>query len=408
MVADGAGSQPTEPIPTTGIGQPGLASFDRLLREFVGERKAVGAALAVTKDGRLVYARGFGLADRVRSEAVKPNSLFRIASISKPITGVATLQLVERGKLKLDDRVAQLLSLNETKDLRWQRVTVRQLLHHTGGWDRGVSFDPMFRSVEIARHCQTEPPAMPREIIRYMTEQPLDFEPGSRFAYSNFGFSLLGRVVELASGLPYCEYVRREVLAPLGIQRTRLGSTLLAGRAVEEVHYYDLKDQTGPAVMGKIGQQVPLPYGAWCLEAMDAHGGWIASAVDLVRFASAFDVPERCKVLQPGSIDTMFARPSGSAGQNSDGTPKDAFYGCGWNVRPVGKHGGRNTWHAGGLDGTSTLLVRRHDGLNWVVLFNCHEGAEGKELAFAIDGPLHTAADAVTDWPGEDQFDRWL
>lgn len=141
---------------------------------------------------------------------------------------------------------------------------------------------------------------------------------------------------------------------------------------------------------------------------MDSHGGWIASAVDLVRFASAFDVPDRSSILRPASIDAMFARPAGSAGQNPDGSPKDVYYGCGWDVRPVGKQGGRNTWHAGGLDGTSTLLVRRHDGLNWAVLFNCREGADDKELAAAIDGAMHVAADAVTAWPRTDQFDRWL
>ncbi len=130
--------------------------------------------------------------------------------------------------------------------------------------------------------------------------------------------------------------------------------------------------------------------------------------MDLVRFASAFDRPDRCPVLSPASIETLFARPAGLAGHEPDGRPKDAYYGCGWSVRPIGKQGGRNTWHAGALDGTSTLLVRRHDGLCWAVLFNSRVSADNKELAFAIDGPLHTAANAVTDWPDADQFGRWL
>ena len=392
----------------TGQERSQLASFDRLMHEFLAEHEPVGAALAVAKNGRLVYARGFGWSDRDRREPLQPAALLRIASISKPITGVAIVQLIQRGRLGLDDRVAERLRLDQTKDPRWRQVTVRQLLNHTGGWDRGQSFDPMFRSLEIARHFQGKPPAMPREILRYMQDQPLDFDPGSRFAYSNFGYSLLGRIVEQASGLDYGEYVRREVLAPLGIRRTRLGATLADRRAPGEVCYYDRQNRTAGAVIGQIGAQVPLPYGAWCLEAMDAHGGWIASAVDLVRLATAFDRPEHGPLLQPESVSTMLARPAGPAGHDSEGRTKDAYYSCGWNVRPVGSPTALNLWHAGGLDGTSTLLVRRHDGLCWAVLFNSREGAGGQELAFAIDRPLHVAADSVAEWPDDDGFDRWL
>ncbi len=229
--ADDTDASRTDALPMSGDERPELASFDRLMRQFVGQDQAVGAALAVTKAGRLVYARGFGFADRDRREPVSPNALFRIASISKSLTGVAVLQLIARGKLKLDDRVARLLELKNSKDPRWHEITVLELLHHTGGWDRALSFDPMFRSVKIARHFHSEPPAMPAEILRYMNEQPLDFDPGSRYAYSNFGYAVLGRIVEQASGLKYGEYVRREVLAPLGIRRSRLGATLLANRA---------------------------------------------------------------------------------------------------------------------------------------------------------------------------------
>jgi CubicO group peptidase (beta-lactamase class C family) len=142
-----------------------------------------------------------------------------------------------------------------------------------------------------------------------------------------------------------------------------------------------------------------LPYGAWCVEAMDAHGGWLASAPDLVRFASAFNDPRRGKVLKPKSMEIMFARPPGAAGREADGKPRDAYYACGWMVRPIGNTGGANIWHGGSLDGTSTLLVRRYDGLAWAVLFNSRDGAKKKAPADAIDSLLHQAADAVQTWP---------
>ncbi|HSX80035.1 MAG TPA: serine hydrolase domain-containing protein, partial [Candidatus Saccharimonadia bacterium] len=295
-------------LATSGIAHPELASFDELMTMFVKEEQVPGAGLAVTKDSRLVYARGFGLADRQQQQAVQPTAMFRIASLSKPITAVAVLQLVERKKLTLNAKVWDVLTLPEPSDARWRQVTILHLLQHTGCWDRDKSFDPMFRSVRIAQALNVSPPAEPRHIIRYMLGQPLDFEPGSRHAYSNFGYCLLGRVIERASGVAYERYVQQEVLAPLGIRRMRLGKSLPAQRVATEVVYYADKDRTGSAVVGAIGERVPLPYGAWSLEAMDAHGGWLASAVDLVRFAAAFDVPATCHILRPESIATMFAR----------------------------------------------------------------------------------------------------
>ena len=185
----------------------------------------------------------------------------------------------------------------------------------------------------------------------------------------------------------------------------RIGHTLRKDRAPGEVRYYGAPGKTTDAVVGpRMGKPVPWPYGGWYLEALDAHGGWIASAPDLVRFASAFDVPEQCPILTARGVHTMFARPSGLAGHTRKGAPRDSFYACGWQVRPVS--GGANTWHSGSLDGTNALLVRRHDGLSWAVLFNSREEFKKEEPAVAIDGPLHEAADAVKTWPTHDLFGR--
>ena len=412
--AGGVAAAPNDPpakLPVTGVAHPELHPFDKLMTDFVKENKVPGAALAVTKNGRLVYARGFGYADVESKAPVRPNSLFRIASISKPITAVAVLHLVERGKLKLDDRAFEKLALkavlegDDRPDPRLKKITVRELLHHTGGWDRDKSFDPMFRPLRIAKLVGTPPPAGQEAIIRYMLGKPLDFDPGERYAYSNFGYCVLGRLIEKASGEPYEKYVRDAVLAPLGIRSMRLGHTLKEQRAPGEVTYYDEKDRTAPAVVGP-RKPVPLPYGAWYLEAMDAHGGWIASAPALVKFAAAFDDPARCKVLNAKSVHTMFARPGGLAGHTKDGKPLAAYYGCGWQVRPVGNQGRANHWHTGSLDGTATILVRRHDGLCWAVLFNTRNNPKGEYLAGKIDPLVHQAADAVKRWPEGDLFDK--
>jgi CubicO group peptidase (beta-lactamase class C family) len=360
--------------------------------------------LAVARNGRIVYTRGYGYADRDKKEPVEPNALFRIASISKPFTAVAVLQLVQSGKLNLDDKVFQVLELKAPEDFavpldeRWKKVTILHLLQHRGGWDRDKSFDPMFRSPDICQEMKVAPPADQEAIIHYMLRQPLDFDPGERIVYSNFGYCLLGRVIEKVSGKGYEAYVKEKVLAPLGIKGMQLGKTLLKERAKGEVMYYDGE---GTAIMGpNIGKQEPMPYGCWCLESMDSHGGWIASAEDLVRFGAAFNRPKQCKILDAKSIQTMFARPPGAAGEDKNGKPADSWYGCGWSVRPVG-NGKENTWHGGSLDGTSTLLVRRSDGLTWAALFNSREAVKGQEPAGEINGLLHEAADAVKRWPGE-------
>ncbi len=400
---------PAEPcVVSTGRTDPRMASFDRMMCAFVSENHVPGAALAVTDGGRLVYARGFGYADVEAEQQVTPTSLFRIASVSKPITAVAILQLVQAARLHLDDRVFEILKYEPflpegaSRDPRLDRVAIRQLLEHRGGWDRDRSFDPMFRSVPFANMLGVRPPAEPEHIIRCMLGTPLDFDPGERYAYSNFGYCLLGRVIEAVSGQTYERYVQEHVLAPLGIRSMRIGETRLKGRAENEVRYYD--SGCGRSVFADdLNEPTPRPYGAWYLEAMDAHGGWIASAVDLARFAAAFDDPANCKVLSAESIRTMYERPAGTADIESGGTPDPVYYSCGWSNRVLAG-GKRNHWHAGALAGTASLLVRRHDGRNWVVLCNAGSGNGGERLSSLIDPLVHRAAGEVEQWPEYDLF----
>jgi CubicO group peptidase (beta-lactamase class C family) len=313
------------------------------------------------------------------------------------------LRLIELGLLRLEDNPFEFLkvALPPESDPRLKKVTLKQLLQHTAGWDRAVSFDPMFRPVLIAKDQKVQPPAGPMDIIRYMTKQKLDFTPGERYAYSNFGYCILGRVIEKATGQSYEAAVQKHLFDPLGVKNTQLGKTLTVAK--NEVKYID--DKKAAAVMGPdFGKQVPRPYGAWHLEAMDAHGGWISTASDLVRFASAFDKPGECKFLKAASVQTMFTRPHGLAGHDKEGKKKDVFYGCGWQVRTLGKEERMNTWHNGALDGTATILVRRSDGLCWAVLFNARSNAKGTYLGGLIDPLLHDAANKVKRWPDRDMF----
>lgn len=394
-------------VPTVGIGAQGrpvtvAEAFDREVEAFMQARQVPGGALAVLKNGRLVYARGYGWADREKQIPVRPESLFRIASLSKPLTAVAVLRLVEAGRLDLDARAFELVKLEPLSsararpDRRLAQITIRQLLHHTAGWDRDRSFDPMFRSREIARVAGEPPPAGPQAIIRYMLGRKLDFEPGTRYAYSNFGYCVLGRLIEAVSGLSYERFVQEKLLAPIGIRPMQLGRTRTA--ASGEVCYY-MRDATqAESVFPGTPRKVPWPYGGFYLEAMDAHGGWIASVTDLARFAAALHDPDRSPWLKPAGWRTMHAPPPPPVSRTKAGALEAAYYGCGWSLRPVGTEGKASSWHTGSLPGTHALLVRRWDGLSWVALFN--QRSEDKRLPdLALDPALHRAADAVTEWP---------
>ena len=392
------------------MGEP-QAAFDEVesvLQEFIRDHRVPGASLAITDHGRLVYARGFGYADIGRQEPVTPQSLFRIASISKPVTAVAILQLVDQQKLSLDDKVFELLAYephlesgNEL-DARQDKITIRHLLQHRGGWDRDQSFDAMFKSTEFSQLLGVEPPASPDTVIRVMLGKPLDFDPGERYAYSNYGYCLLGRVIEKITGQTYQEYVKQHVLAPIGITAMSIGATRRSGRQENEVRYYD--PRLGDSVFSEdLHSPVPQPYGAWHLEAMDSHGAWIASASDLVRFASAFDHAEKSPLLLTGSVKAMVARPDGLAGHQANGTPKAKYYGFGWSVT-VDESGQLTSSHGGSLPGTNTILIRRADRRNVALLFNTRISARVSRVVSAVLPSLNQAIDAIEEWPTHDLF----
>jgi N-acyl-D-amino-acid deacylase len=384
-------------------------AFDGAVNRFMEARGIPGGALAVTQDRRLVYVRGYGWADREKKEAARPDSLFRIASITKTFTSAAVLKLVAAGRLQMDAPAFAILQLEplpgQKPDPRLSRITVRQLLHHTGGWDKDKSGDPMFMSREIARANGEAPPANQQAIIRYMLGRPLDFDPGAQCAYSNFGYCVLGRIIEKISGVGYGPFVQREVLAPIGIRRMRLGLTPERGRAEGEVKYY-MAEREGGGNSNREDDAPTAPYTGFCLEAMDAHGGWVASAVDLARFAAALEDPVRESWLPAEARRLLYEPPAPPVSRQPDGSLAAVYYGCGWEVRPAGRHGKADYWHDGSLPGTATWLVRHAEGLAWALLFN--QRSNNRALPDrAIMSAMERAANSVGQWPGDDLFGKY-
>ncbi len=400
---------PPAEIPITGAAVPGMGSYDQGITDLMRRYAIPGGAVAVLRDGKLIYARGFGYADVENRTPVQPDALFRIASVSKPITGVAVMKLVEEGRLGLDDRVAPFIAHlvpapGAAVDPRWEQITIRQLLNHTAGWDRdrpNGGFDPMFRPGIAAAAVGAPAPASAETVIRYMKGMPLDFTPGERHAYSNFGYAILGRVIERASGMPYEEYVRSRVLHPVGADRTRLGSSRRGGALADEVKYY-LPGEPGlglaaplvPSVFPGEGT-VPVTYGGYYLEAMDSHGGWVSSAVDLVRFMAGVDG----RASRPDLLGAALV-----AEMTSGGVPVCAggvcHYAAGWLVRPT--QGEANWWHGGSLPGTTSLLVRSYHNFSWVALFNAR--SVSGNFDGELDAALWDALARTTSFPAHDLF----
>jgi CubicO group peptidase (beta-lactamase class C family) len=338
--------------------------------EFMGKYKVPGFSVAIAKDGKLVYAEGFGMADTA-GEKLTPRHRFRIASVSKPITSVTIMSLIEQTRLGLSERVfgkGGVLGLDfGTPPYRphVEEITIEHLLTHTaGGWDnQGPDPDPMF----------TNPSMNHARLISWTLDNlPIRHTPGEHHAYSNFGFCLLGRVIEKRAGVGYAAYVRDNILRRCGISAMEIAGNTLADRRPLEVVYY--------------GQKGEDPYGMQVAR-MDSHGGWIATPTDLVRFLVRVDgFATKPDILKPETLRTMTTGSSANSG-----------YAKGWMVNKQD-----NWWHNGSLPGSTTLMVRTSGGFCWAALTNTRQLGSGIDLA--LDKLIWNMVGKVTSWPTLDLF----
>jgi CubicO group peptidase (beta-lactamase class C family) len=321
--------------PVRGGQVPGFEALERIV---VGHMARIGARAATVAVGRgdaLVYARGFGWADRARTEPVEPDALMRIASVTKPITAAAAGRLITQGRLLANEPVLPRLGYGvEPSDPRWWLITVHLLIEHRGGWDAHERHDPLFHVDAIARRLRLDRPPEPDDIVRYMLREPLQYTPGRRKAYSNFGYCVLGRMIERASGMRYVDYLRAEFLEPLGIVDVTVGRN--GERAPREVEYPDRANHFNT-------------------ETGDAAFGLIASAPALVRFLERFWL---------------------------DGTPR--------------RRGTRGSYVVyGSLPGTSAMVRQLPSGVDYAVLMNARRDAshraDQQRLSRALDAAVEAA-----------------
>ena len=350
----------------TGQEVPGFAGIDDMIHDQMMRHDISASSVAITKDSRLVYARGYTW-DQPDVAPVQPTSLFRTGSIAKSITSIAIHQLIEDGLLSYDTRVAETLGLEppsgRSADPWLELVTVDHLLTHTVGWDKyDGGIDPMvFRDLWVALSLGILPPPTRHEIATFMTGEPFQFYPGTRWAYCNFGYLLLQMLAEHVTGLDFPEYVNDNIFRPVGVGRARMAHSPRADLAPTERVY--------------VGDYEGDPY-AMGWENAYAAGGIVLSAPDLARLYTAlFDDPNASGLLRRDTIDSMLSLPFEAS--------RDMGYGRGWIFEKFFVDSGHTMgWltdpndglevyaHGGGGPGVHAIALWRTDGIGFFWLSN--------------------------------------
>ncbi len=367
---------------------------DAFMEKFREQNGLKGVVVAIVKDEKLVFARGYGLADEQAQIQVTPYHLFRLASVSKLITAVAIMKLVENSKISLESKVfgkygilndEQFLQIKDKQ--RLEKITVRHLLNHSGGWTQRYG-DLAFLPKAVSKGVGDPLPVNIDSYIKFVTTHRVHFEPGSNSVYSNLGYLILGKIISKVSGTDYESFVKKEVLEPAGITDMQLGGSFWDEARPNEVRYYQPEDGQPVESFDGSGRMVPKTYGGNDIHLLGSAGGWLASPIDLMKLIVVIDNEPKVKdILSAESISEMtHVDPSG--------------------LDPLGWRGTNDKgewWRTGTLPGTSALVRRQADGISWVILSNT-SNYKGPRLAIEMERVMARILQKVDQWPDYDLF----
>jgi CubicO group peptidase (beta-lactamase class C family) len=367
--------------------------MDDQIEHFMRRWEIKGASLAIMKNERLIYAKGYGWADREAGDSTEVRHIFRIASVSKLITAAAIMKLWEDGKLSLSDKIfadngiLNLPQFSEIRDKRVKDITIEQLLRHKGGFSNRAG-DPMFNLAEVSKKLNLARAATTDEIISYALSHRLGYQPGSGTRYSNVGYLILSRVIETVSGESYQEYVKKSVLYPAGVYDMHIAGNLYSDKLSNEVKYYGANDEEMVESYDGSGRLMPRWYGGNNIEALLGAGGWVASPSELLKLVAALDGRDNIKdLLSKECIEIMTS-------SSSSTLP------IGWaKCTPNGE------WsRTGTLSGTSAMVKYNRNGYSWVFVTNTSSW-KGSRFPGYIDAFFRGAIHKVADWPQRDLFE---
>ncbi len=341
-----------------------VAQIDSIINAPIAAGKVVGASVAVVKGRDTIVAKAYGLANLELDVPTPPNAIYEIGSVTKQFTGAAIMQLVEQGKVSLDDDIKKYLP---TYNSQGRKILVRQLLDHTSGI-KGYTEIPEFRQFGAYK--------LPRDtLVNLFAKKPFDFEPGDEEIYNNSAFYLAGLIIEKVSGDSYEDYVKKNLFDRAGMTHSHYCSESKVYK--NKVSGYD-SDSAGPVLKGPLSHQWPYAAGSLC-----------ASALDLVRWNEALH--RDGKILGAAAYQE-FIKPD----KLNDGTV--VGYAKGIAIYP--RLGHRALHHGGGINGfLSQNTYFPDDSLSVVVLFNTagpgSPDAAAQKIAEAVLGTPASAAQAI-------------
>ena len=341
--------------------QPELHAMDSIMQRDTKRWEIHGAQLAISRHDSLLYARGFGYADKDRQIPMEPSYIMRMASVSKLVTATGIMKLRDMGKIRLSDKVFgpkgilnDTFYVNSIRDKRYFDITVEQLLRHKAGFTNYAG-DAIFSTRYIMQQNHLTTPPDHRTLLRIVLRRHLGYTPGTAQRYCNIGYTLLSLIIEKRTGMSYENFMQRYVLNPAGCYDFHIAGNYLKDRRKNETVYYMHSSSVPVPEFNNSGRMVVRCYGENDITTALGAGAWVASAAELCRLVASIDgdrtVPD---VISPQAVKLMTQE------------MPDHQFSLGWNFTPRNR-----PWiRTGSLVGTSALVLRYPDGECWVFITN--------------------------------------
>ena len=355
--------------------------IDRCIAKLMDDHGIPGVGVALVREGELVWSAAYGYADLESGRPMTVDTVNRAESISKSVTAWGVMRLVEEGRLGLDDPIFDHVdrrTIPET-DLSADAITVRRLLSHTAGVSMGT----------IGREYAPDGP-VPSLAEGLSGEFKLVARPGSGFLYSNTGFNLLELIIEEVTGEDFAAYMQREILAPLGMTRTYTSLADAKANGLTETHRYAFG--------------FPFASAPKYQTALLLTGYVYSTAEDMARYLTMYlqgGILDGTRVLSEAGVAQMLTGATNERTFQLQSHKFTARYGAGWFVNLF--QGDGNWWHGGSMPGTTAMLVRTHNDVVWIGLFNGRTVTPNNSES-ELDATLWKAFTSVTSFPSHDLF----
>lgn len=369
----------------------GSKKFDRRIKKFMRYWDIKGASFALMKNDSLIYAKGYGYANKEESVKCDTKYLFRLASLSKLITASTIMHLVEENKLSLNDKVFGENGIFKDsiychiRDKRVKKITIEHLLRHRACFSSPYG-DPAFNLPYVARFLKKELPLSRKDMVIYASRNRLKYSPGSSSIYSNLGYIVLTEVIEKVTGQDYEQYVQDSILAPAGCYDMHIGYNFPDDLRKNEVSYYDLSNAKQKKSCTGEDETVPRCAGGNDMNILSGAGGWIASSVEMLKFVAAINKSSvKPNILKSETIRKMT-------------TYKKGYIPIGWSK--VNSH---EWYRSGSMAGTNNLIKKQRDGYTWIFFTNTTIWVGSKFYRY-VSSEIKRDIRRVKKWP---QRDLW-